>query len=164
MGGSHERSGRFLRPEAREPDNTLSAPSVLVAEDGPDLQWRLARTLTIEGCRVVGTSSPEGAVALLEQWSVDIAIISERIWNDLGSSLVAERLRRLCLGLPLVLIANANRKANEAAIGRQTTAQTPYFPVFLHPPIKPENVRTAMERAFERAACASSLLTSTPAG
>ena len=162
MGGSDERSGHFLRPEVRR--KQTSTPHVLVAEDGPDLQWRLARTLTIDGCRVVGTSSAEGAVALLEQCSVDVALISERIWNSVSSDFVTERLRRLCSGLPIVLIASTNRKPSQAAVSHTAELESANSPIVLRPPIRPENVRTALDCALNRSVRGAELLTSTPTG
>ncbi len=50
---------------------------VLLVEDDPDLQWNLARSLTVRGIRVVGTGSPEGALALLRQWPVDLILLDE---------------------------------------------------------------------------------------
>ena len=46
-------------------DGKLARDSgVLVVEDDPDTQWRLARMLTVHGARVVGTSSGEAAIAI----------------------------------------------------------------------------------------------------
>jgi CheY-like chemotaxis protein len=50
---------------------------VLVVESDPDLQWRLSRMLTVAGNRVVGTSSSDGALALMAHWPVDIALVAE---------------------------------------------------------------------------------------
>jgi CheY-like chemotaxis protein len=50
---------------------------VLVVEDDPDLQWRLARMLTLRGNRVVGTSSGEAALALMSQWPVDLVLVDD---------------------------------------------------------------------------------------
>ncbi|MBX3275457.1 MAG: response regulator [Sandaracinaceae bacterium] len=52
---------------------------VLVVEDDPDLQWRLARMLTVRGNRVVGTSSAEGAIELLRQWPVDLVLVDDSL-------------------------------------------------------------------------------------
>ena len=69
--------------------------AVLVVEDDPDLQWRLARMLTINGNRVVGTSSADGALALLEEWPVDLILIDEGLPGMTGLELAKEvRVRR----------------------------------------------------------------------
>ncbi|MEM6958193.1 MAG: response regulator [Myxococcota bacterium] len=56
-----------------------AAPSVLVVEADPDRQWQLARDLTASGARVVGTSSGEGALALLEEWNVDLVLLAAEL-------------------------------------------------------------------------------------
>ena len=69
--------------------------AVLVVEDDPDLQWRLARMLTINGNRVVGTSSADGALALLAEWPVDLILIDEGLPGMTGLELAREvRARR----------------------------------------------------------------------
>ena len=60
---------------------------VLVVESDPDLQWNLARMLTVQGNRVVGTSSGDGAVALITEWPVDLILVLKNFlawvgWNS----------------------------------------------------------------------------------
>lgn len=76
---------------------------VLVVEDDPDLQWRLARMLTIEGHRVVGTSSGEGALALVSQWPVDLVLVDEHLPGMDGIE-VARRLGVEHPSIPVVLM------------------------------------------------------------
>ena len=66
--------------------------SVLVVESDPDLQWNLARMLTVHGNRVVGTSSGDGALAVSEQWAADLALVSSTLPGMPGVE-VARRLR-----------------------------------------------------------------------
>jgi len=66
--------------------------NVLVVESDPDLQWNLARMLTVNGNRVVGTSSVDGALAVNEQWAADIALVSSTLPGMTGVE-VARRLR-----------------------------------------------------------------------
>ncbi len=59
---------------------------VLVVEHEPTQQWRTARTLTLEGHRVIGTSSVDGALALLSQCEMDLVLVAESLpgingWN-----------------------------------------------------------------------------------
>ncbi len=164
MTGEDEHSGQFLRPKSRSKLSPTDAPSVLVAEDNPDLQWRLARTLTIEGYRVVGASSAAGALALLEQWSVDVAVIGERVLAACGSELIFGRLRRLRPNLPIIVVANTSRKSGVSAARRPYDLDSTLAPVILHPPIQPENVRAALTRALRQGGEASGLLTAAPAG
>ena len=53
--------------------------SVLLVEADPDQQWRLARDLTRAGARVVGTSSGDGALALVSEWKVDVVLIADEL-------------------------------------------------------------------------------------
>jgi len=58
--------------------------SVLVVEADPEVQVQMARTLRREGHRVVGTSSGDGALALVSQWDVDLILISEDLPGRAG--------------------------------------------------------------------------------
>ncbi len=77
---------------------------VLVVEDDPDTQWRLARMLTVHGARVVGTSSGEGALALMAQWPADLVLVDEGLPGMSGLE-VARRLRQSFPGVPVVLMS-----------------------------------------------------------
>lgn len=58
--------------------------SVLVVEADPEVQVQMARTLRREGHRVVGTSSGDGALALVSQWDVDLILVSEDLPGRAG--------------------------------------------------------------------------------
>ncbi len=58
--------------------------SVLVVEADPEVQVQMARVLRREGHRVVGTSSGDGALALVSQWDVDLILISEDLPGRAG--------------------------------------------------------------------------------
>lgn len=58
--------------------------SILVVEADPEVQVQMARTLRREGHRVVGTSSGDGALALVSQWDVDLILISEDLPGRAG--------------------------------------------------------------------------------
>lgn len=60
--------------------------AVLVVEADPELQWRLARMLTVQGNRVVGTSSGDGALALIRQWPVDLVLVDADLPGTSGMS------------------------------------------------------------------------------
>jgi CheY-like chemotaxis protein len=77
---------------------------VLVVEDDPDTQWRLARMLTVHGARVVGTSSGEAALAVIEQWPADLVLISQGL-PGLGGLEVAKRIRENYPHIPVVLMS-----------------------------------------------------------
>ncbi|RLB57326.1 MAG: hypothetical protein DRJ42_00475 [Deltaproteobacteria bacterium] len=76
---------------------------ILVIEDDPDLQWHLARMLTVQGHRVVGTSSGDGALALVSQWPVDLILVDEELPGMNGLE-VATRLREEHPQIPVVLM------------------------------------------------------------
>jgi CheY-like chemotaxis protein len=61
--------------------------AVLVVESDPDLQWRLARLLTVSGNRVVGTSTADGALALMSAWEVDLVLVDETLHGMSGIDL-----------------------------------------------------------------------------
>jgi DNA-binding response OmpR family regulator len=50
---------------------------IVVVEDDPDLQWRLARMLTVRGNRVVGTSSGEAALELMSHWTAELVLVDD---------------------------------------------------------------------------------------
>ncbi len=87
---------------------------VLVVEDDPDLQWRLARMLTVQGSRVVGTSSGDGALALISQWPVDLVLIDEDLPGMSGIE-VAKRIREQHREVPVVLMTGDDSEATRAA-------------------------------------------------
>lgn len=95
-----------------ESSNPQSA--LLLVESDPDKQWRLARTLTVHGYRVVGTVSGEGALALMNEWPVDLVLISSRIRDEDGLE-VAARLSRAHPGAPIALMADEVTPALEDA-------------------------------------------------
>jgi CheY-like chemotaxis protein len=87
---------------------------VLVIEDDPDLQWRLARMLTVQGNRVVGTSSGDGALALISQWPVDLVLVDEDLPGMSGLE-VAKRIRGSHPHIPVVLMTGADSHETRTA-------------------------------------------------
>ncbi len=82
----------------------LREQSVLVVEADPDVQVQIARTLRGQGHRVVGTSSGDGALALISEWSVDLILVSQ----DLPGKAGVEVTRLICQrgpSAPIVLMA-----------------------------------------------------------
>ena len=78
---------------------------VLLVESDPDLQWKLARMLTVEGNRVVGTSSGDGALALVAEWTVDVVLVDEDLPGMDGLQVI-RRLQEACPGILCVLLAS----------------------------------------------------------
>ncbi|MDD9937790.1 MAG: response regulator [Myxococcales bacterium] len=64
--------------------------AVLLVEPNPDLQSKLARLVTVHGHRVIGTSSLDGALALLEAFPVDLVLLAEEVCGHDPTSVVAE--------------------------------------------------------------------------
>lgn len=63
---------------------------MLLVEPNPDHQSRLARAVTVHGHRVIGTSSLDGAVALLQAFPVDLVLVAEEIAEGDPTAMVAE--------------------------------------------------------------------------
>lgn len=81
-------------------------PGILVVESNPDLQWRIARTLTVRGHRVVGTSSGDGALALMREWPVDLVLTDLDLPGMSASNLIS-KLRAEHPELPVIFMVNA---------------------------------------------------------
>lgn len=90
---------------------------VLVVEDDPDLQWRLARMLTVRGNRVVGTSSAEGALELIKQWPVDLVLIDDTLPGMSGVEL-AQTIARDHPETPVVLMSSEDEGGESAIAAR----------------------------------------------
>lgn len=103
-----------LAEAARRVALTKRACGILVVESDPDQQARAARMLTLEGHRVVGTGSGEGALALLSQWPVDLVLVSERLPGMDGIEL-AQEIAEFMPEIPVVLVVEAGAKEHPAA-------------------------------------------------
>lgn len=94
--------------EIETPDEVVSKiareSGVLVVEDDPDTQWRLARVLTLHGARVVGASSGEAALALIDQWPADIVLVDQGLPGISGLE-VARQIRQKHPSIPVVLMS-----------------------------------------------------------
>lgn len=117
---SKRRSGRRLR--AREADDESACVrvgvrerSVLVVEPDPEVQVHIARALRREGHRVVGTSSGDGALALVSQWDVDLILISEDLPGRAGIE-VTRLIRAVQPQAPVIVMsASADPSLRAAA-------------------------------------------------
>lgn len=83
--------------------------SVLVVEADPDVQVQIARALRAQGHRVVGTSSGDGAVALISQWAVDLILVSQDLPGRAGVE-VTRALQKERASVPVVLMAQSNEQ------------------------------------------------------
>ncbi len=103
---------------------------VLVVEDDPDLQWTLARTLTVRGNRVVGTSSGEGALELMAQWPVDLVLVDDTLPGMSGAELV-RKLGELHPDTPVVMMSSEEGPSAPPAgdlVGAVATIMKPFRP------------------------------------
>jgi CheY-like chemotaxis protein len=121
--GKSEPSLPATRQEARKLETARRAiasvpPSrergVLVVEDDPDLQWKLARMLTLRGNRVVGTASGEAALELISQWPVDLALVDDSLPGMSGVEL-ARTIHERHPGVPVVLMSTQDSRENRLA-------------------------------------------------
>jgi len=78
--------------------------SVLIVEADPDVQVQIARALRGQGHRVVGTSSGDGALALITEWAVDLILVSQDLPGRAGVE-VTRLLRERRASTPVVLMA-----------------------------------------------------------
>jgi DNA-binding response OmpR family regulator len=99
-----ELSDERARPIAEAVAKVRPESGVLLVEDDPDTQWRLARMLAVHGARVVGTSSGEAALAVIEQWPADIVLIDQSLPGMDGLE-VARQIRRKFPSMPVVLMS-----------------------------------------------------------
>jgi DNA-binding response OmpR family regulator len=108
------RAGSKPAPKLADEAPAKRLRGVLLVENDPDLQWRLARTLTVGGNRVVGTSSSDGALALMAQWPVDVVLVAEDLPGMDGVEL-AKHIRRDHPEVPIVLMAEEGPDVELAA-------------------------------------------------
>ncbi|MDB4974702.1 MAG: Two-component response regulator [Myxococcaceae bacterium] len=115
------------RQRERQPENVPAfirvgprERSVLVVEADPEVQVQMARTLRREGHRVVGTSSGDGALALVSQWDVDLILISE----DLPGRAGIEVTRLIAAAQPQapVIVMSINAEPSMRAAARSAGA------------------------------------------
>lgn len=92
---------------------TAKRPSVLLVEDDPVTQTELARALGKSGARVVGTSSGEAALALLEEWDAGVVVVSDAIPGMSGLE-VARRIHQSSPGTPVVLMHGHGEEKDSA--------------------------------------------------
>ena len=110
---------------------------VLLVESDPDLQWSLARMLTVDGNRVVGTSSGEGALTVIEQWDADLALVASNLPGTSGVE-VARQLREWNPDLLVILMG-------EETTGPATRERSSYVTAYLPKPFPFEALRALIE-------------------
>jgi len=111
--------------------------SVLLVESDPDLQWSLARMLTVDGNRVVGTSSGDGALTVIEQWDAELALVASSLPGESG----IEVARRLRVQKPDLLVILMEEDAAEPV----PTARSTDVSAYLAKPFRFEALRALIE-------------------
>ena len=110
---------------------------VLLVESDPDLQWSLARMLTVDGNRVIGTSSADGALAVIEQWDADLALVASSLPGMSG----IEAARRLRERKPDLLVILMDEESTEPTV-RQPSSEVA---AYLAKPFRFEALRALIE-------------------
>jgi len=118
-------------------ENRPQHRSVLLVESDPDLQWSLARMLTVDGNRVVGTSSGDGALTVIEQWDPDLALVASSLPGASGVE-VARQLRERNPDLVVILMGE---EPLERVVKERSTDVTAY----LAKPFRFEALRALIE-------------------
>lgn len=142
--GAHDKTG--LRVSAQVLENAAKSIAsnqpknrcVLVVESDPDLQWQLARMLTVDGNRVVGAGSPEGAMAVIEHWPADLVLIAEDLPRMSGLEL-AQRIRNSNPRVLVILMAEANQEVEDER------TSSPHITASLVKPFRFEALRSLIE-------------------
>ncbi len=98
--------------------------SILVVESDPDLQWHLARMLTVDGNRVVGTSSGDGALTVVSEWRADLALVAAHLPGTSGVE-VARMLRAQNPKLVVILMGQEVPAPIQAKPSPHVTAYLP---------------------------------------
>jgi DNA-binding response OmpR family regulator len=111
--------------------------SVLVVESDPDLQWHLARMLTVDGNRVVGTSSGDGALTVVSEWRADLALVAARLPGMSGLE-VARMLRAENPGLIVILMG-------EEVPSPVRKTPSPHIAAYLPKPFRFDALRALIE-------------------
>ncbi|MDH3199339.1 MAG: response regulator [Myxococcales bacterium] len=111
--------------------------SVLIVESDPDLQWHLARVLTVDGNRVVGTSSGDGALTVISEWPADLALVAAKLPGMNGLE-VAKRLRAHHPNLVVILMG-------EEVVAPVRKPQSPHITAYLPKPFRFDALRALIE-------------------
>ena len=77
---------------------------ILIIDDEEDTCWALQKILEVEGHTSTAAMNAEGALALLEGETVDLAFVDAKLPDMEGADLLA-RINAKCPGLPCVLIS-----------------------------------------------------------
>ncbi len=95
--------------------------TVMLVEDDPSLLTLASEALTELGYRVLGAPGPSGALRVLEREKASVAVlVTDVVMPEMGGRELAERVREICPGLPILFVSGYTRdsalaKGSEAA-------------------------------------------------
>ncbi len=138
-GGDGERN-RFIgwRPLQRQ------RPTILLVDDDPTL-LRLYTALLKGPYRILAAESVETALAIAQSATVDLILSDYHLGEELGIQLLSE-LERDAQRLPVpVIMLSSDRN-----VAARASADGFGIEMFLYKPVKPKELRTAVERALVR--------------
>lgn len=138
--GGGGQPNRFLgwRPLQRQ------RPTILIVDDDPTL-LRLYSALLKGPYRILAAQSVETALAIAQGATVDLILSDYHLGEELGIQLLSE-LQRDAQRLPVpVIMLSSDRN-----IAARASADGFGIEMFLYKPVKPKELRTAVERAMVR--------------
>jgi DNA-binding NtrC family response regulator len=131
---------------------------ILIADDDPGVQIALRATLQADGYQTVAVTDGRAAMSALLNDRFDLAILDLAMPELDGLQVLNNlQLRRPTHALPPVLILTAHGSITAALDSARHGAFD-----FLHKPISPDSLRTAVTRALAAAAVAPETSTADP--
>ena len=121
----------------------MSKALVLVVEDDPLQRHLIKQNLEHEGYAVFDASSKKGALEILEQTPIDIAVVDYKLNGETGVEVIQEMLRINPLITPIIVTAFANIETAVEAMRRGAYD-------YIVKPIDVDKFLLAVERALER--------------
>ena len=111
----------------REDDTDSGAPTVLLAEDDPNLRDLLGSTLRLHGFQVFEAESGDHAVPRLHQGRIDVLVTDIVMPGELDGWALGERARRIDPGIAVVY-SSSRPAQTERQVSRSLYIRKPYHP------------------------------------
>lgn len=84
--------------------------TVMLVEDDPSLLTLASEALSELGYRVLGAPGPAGALRLLEREQSTVSmLVTDVVMPEMGGRELAERVRKICPGLPILFVSGYTR-------------------------------------------------------
>ncbi|MGH7682607.1 MAG: ATP-binding protein, partial [Candidatus Eiseniibacteriota bacterium] len=105
-----------VEQEAPPPPSPVAFPAgtetVMLVEDDPSLLRLASEALTELGYRVLGAPGPSGALRVLEREKSSVAVlVTDVVMPEMGGRELADRVRQICPGLPILFVSGYTRDA-----------------------------------------------------